>query len=1009
VAWNVEKPKPASCDLTIVSDTATVVEETNLNAVATYSGNSRWTANIPGATWIWEALQVINPAVDTTRTFVETFTITNPAPATLTLAADNGYQVYLNGSLVVDNITVENNYEAGTQDVIPLTLVSGANELKVVVKNFGLINSTFASNPAGARYKLTATGTENCDRTTAVKTSGPVTMCKVDANERPLSGWTLTLLGNKVEDVVVPTNTPAGINTVSGLSAGKSYVAKVSGTWNNQGGANPADAEYSTTDGWVTKMDGYTGYSTDILELQINSAFDPASNWGAYNSAHTYARAFTQAATGSANFRIFDGESGIQNEGWFGDNSGTLNVSVYEGFAGITGQNGCVTFQNVPYGTYTTGEIMQDNWENVSGIGEAAVSQANDDFTIVNRYVPKYTESSETIVVNSNTASGENQPGWLFGRDLSTATPFAFSAGNAKIGSGSLAVAPIVNTTNSDKFIAEYFFLNTIDSLKSFTADFLLNASTSPAAANQFYLNVYANFGTSSPTKFYDCRYDVVATVASVSGYTTITFDPTVAYPVTTRGGASASPFACPAIPADMDTLSSGSVIRAIAINIGDTSGSDTGVGGYLDNVVVKTENDTLLQKMTTTFDFEPVRVVEEETFTVSGYKYECFADDGEYYCSDEDGIEGWLITATQGTTSTSTRTNEDGYYSFDLPAGEWTISEETQEDWEQIEVIENGEEVDNSVCELAVGLKKPTLLERTLQLVWEPSYTCDFGNYYDEGNGDGGYTDIISGFKWNDLDGNGTRGEGEPTIAGWVIGLYDGDLLVATTSTNGAGYYEFEVGPGEYTVAEVQQSGWTQTGTLRNNIPQLSFTGTCTFYVYEYELSKRLDESTEYEYEDYNTCDFGNQQDEVIEVPEQPSERGSRSSGTRTRAPQGQVLGATTQCGLWLEDYMQKATENDTYQVLKLQVFLNLQGYVTPLTGIFGTTTEANVKLFQTKYFDEIIKPWFERGIVPHNRPTGFVYKTTRWKINDIMCPGIEPYPSFEGENLTTNVLLNR
>jgi hypothetical protein len=105
----------------------------------------------------------------------------------------------------------------------------------------------------------------------------------------------------------------------------------------------------------------------------------------------------------------------------------------------------------------------------------------------------------------------------------------------------------------------------------------------------------------------------------------------------------------------------------------------------------------------------------------------------------------------------------------------------------------------------------------------------------------------------------------------------------------------------------------------------------------------------------------------------------------------------------------MQKATENDTYQVLKLQVFLNLQGYVTPLTGIFGTTTEANVKLFQTKYFDEIIKPWFERGIVPHNRPTGFVYKTTRWKINDIMCPGIEPYPSFEGENLTTNVLLNR
>ncbi len=155
-------------------------------------------------------------------------------------------------------------------------------------------------------------------------------------------------------------------------------------------------------------------------------------------------------------------------------------------------------------------------------------------------------------------------------------------------------------------------------------------------------------------------------------------------------------------------------------------------------------------------------------------------------------------------------------------------------------------------------------------------------------------------------------------------------------------------------------------------------------------------------------SCDFGNKQNEVIdEEPEQPTR--NSSSGTRTKRPQGQVLGATTQCGLWLNDYMQKATVNSTYQVLKLQVFLNLEGFVTPLTGIFDAATEENVKKFQSKYADEVIKPWFDRGIVPHNRPTGFVYKTTRWKINDIMCPGIEPYPSFEGENLTTNVLLSR
>ena len=45
---------------------------------------------------------------------------------------------------------------------------------------------------------------------------------------------------------------------------------------------------------------------------------------------------------------------------------------------------------------------------------------------------------SETIVVNKNTSAGENQPGWMFNRDLSTQTPYEFSTAKASIGSGSL-------------------------------------------------------------------------------------------------------------------------------------------------------------------------------------------------------------------------------------------------------------------------------------------------------------------------------------------------------------------------------------------------------------------------------------------------------------------------------------------------------------------------------------------------------------------------------------------
>lgn len=228
-----------------------------------------------------------------------------------------------------------------------------------------------------------------------------VTMCKENASIPdsdgfyPMPGWTLTLTGELVENLVVNANNSAGQNTANSLMAGVSYIAKSMGTWLNQGGANPVDTEYSTTDSWATHMDGYTGYSTDILELQINNKFDvDGSNWGAYNSAHTYAQSFIPSSNGTANFRIFDGTGTTQNESWFGDNSGSLSVNLYKGYAGITQGfdtsfpgPGCVLFTDVPYGTYVAGEIMQDGWENVSGLGTVVVDDPTEKFTILNQQV----------------------------------------------------------------------------------------------------------------------------------------------------------------------------------------------------------------------------------------------------------------------------------------------------------------------------------------------------------------------------------------------------------------------------------------------------------------------------------------------------------------------------------------------------------------------------------------------------------------------------------------------
>lgn len=208
--------------------------------------------------------------------------------------------------------------------------------------------------------------------------------------------------------------------------------------------------------------------------------------------------------------------------------------------------------------------------------------------------------ATATVVVTGNTSAGENQPGWLFNRDMSTSTPYEFNTDQASIGQGSLYVPPIgVNASN--KFVGENFANAPIADFNSISYDFMIGSGGTATQEEQFYMNVYANFGESDDLKFYDCRYAVVPTVGSTSDFTTVTFDPTQAYPVTTRTGASASPYTCPAVPADMDLLSAGSTIRMFALNVGDTSASDVGLDGYLDNVVVDAVSGT------TIFDFEPV------------------------------------------------------------------------------------------------------------------------------------------------------------------------------------------------------------------------------------------------------------------------------------------------------------------------------------------------------------------------------------------------------------------
>ncbi len=280
--------------------------------------------------------------------------------------------------------------------------------------------------------------------------------------------------------------------------------------------------------------------------------------------------------------------------------------------------------------------------------------------------------------------------------------------------------------------------------------------------------------------------------------------------------------------------------------------------------------------------------------------------------------------------------------------------------------------------------------------------------------------TETISGFKYNDLNGNGVLDEGEEGLGGWTITAteIEDEYVPVYAITDETGYYEFNLPAGEWSITEEDRSGWTQTAIFQNgDAVNTDQSGAQCFFdttPYVYDDLQQTTRVSEIYIADYE-CDFLNQEDEIIEETSTPTRRSSGSSGTRTRlatpAPAPLVLGASTDTCPFLVDYMQMGAENDPMEVMKLQLFLNIfkdmfGGTANPVTGTFGIITDTNVKKFQETFKDDILQPWFNQGIVGHTKPTGFVYKTTLWKINDIVCGAT--FPSLEGETLQTNVDIN-
>ena len=113
---------------------------------------------------------------------------------------------------------------------------------------------------------------------------------------------------------------------------------------------------------------------------------------------------------------------------------------------------------------------------------------------------------------------------------------------------------------------------------------------------------------------------------------------------------------------------------------------------------------------------------------------------------------------------------------------------------------------------------------------------------------------------------------------------------------------------------------------------------------------------------------------------------------GASTTAP---VVASGESCDQYLTAFIRSGRTNDAEQVKRLQYVLReFEGVSSvEINGIYDGATLAAVHIFQAKYASEILTPW---GI---RKSTGYVYLTTRKKVNEIYCRGTNQFPLTAAE----------
>ncbi|MCA9360917.1 hypothetical protein KC730_03435, partial [Candidatus Kaiserbacteria bacterium] len=247
-----------------------------------------------------------------------------------------------------------------------------------------------------------------------VEKTSDVTICKYDQSEESLEGWQLALLGAEVDSLSVKPDgtTQSMLNVPAGF-----YVLKADGAYEYRGNTGLlADARFSERQAGDPDFGTYpyqpwreASAGTGGLAVQVNG--DLGVSWGStFSPSHVYYGALSQASLDDVDFYVYDNA--------YNDNVGEIDVTLYHGYTGITEEDGCVTFEDVPYGEYEVEELLQLDWTNLSGLGPVVVDEESEVFEVVNQD-PNQEPVTCTLKLTSDDTNTVDEKGGAFAKVLS--------------------------------------------------------------------------------------------------------------------------------------------------------------------------------------------------------------------------------------------------------------------------------------------------------------------------------------------------------------------------------------------------------------------------------------------------------------------------------------------------------------------------------------------------------------------------------------------------------------